>query len=132
MSPPFVRQTFTRFVTSEAGDACARGARPAMQKTEPMTTLHHDEIAQLLVTLPDWHHRGNAIEKRFECGDFDGSMRFVNAVAEAANAQDHHPDISISWNSVTLTLSSHDAGGLTTRDFRLAEAIEAIAPPPKT
>jgi 4a-hydroxytetrahydrobiopterin dehydratase len=91
-----------------------------------MTTLTHDEITKLLESLPDWHHKGNTIEKRFDLKDFDGSMRFVNAVAQTANAQDHHPDITISWNEVTLTLSSHDAGGLTARDFRLADAIEAL------
>ena len=94
-----------------------------------MTTLHHDEITKLLETLPGWHHRGNAIEKHFDCKNFEGSMRFVNAVAEAANAQDHHPDIAVSWNDVGLTLSSHDAGGLTTRDFRLAETIEHLFAP---
>ena len=91
-----------------------------------MTTLTHDEIAKLLEALPDWHHKGNTIEKHFDLKDFDGSMRFVNAVAQTANAQDHHPDITISWNEVTLTLSSHDAGGLTARDFRLADAIETL------
>jgi 4a-hydroxytetrahydrobiopterin dehydratase len=92
-----------------------------------MSVLHRDEIARLLETLPGWHHRGNAIEKHFDRGNFDGSMRFVNAVAEAANAQDHHPDMTISWNEVTMTLSSHDVGGLTARDFRLAEAIDVLA-----
>jgi len=91
-----------------------------------MSVLHHDEIARRLEGLPGWHHRGNAIEKHFDRGNFDGSIRFVNAVAEAANAQDHHPDIAISWNDVTFTLSSHDAGGLTERDFALAEAIEGL------
>ncbi|MBD5653735.1 MAG: 4a-hydroxytetrahydrobiopterin dehydratase [Candidatus Eremiobacteraeota bacterium] len=92
-----------------------------------MSVLHRDEIARLLETLPGWQHRGNAIEKHFDRGNFDGSMRFVNAVAEVANAQDHHPDMTISWNEVTMTLASHDVGGITTRDFRLAEAIDALA-----
>jgi 4a-hydroxytetrahydrobiopterin dehydratase len=91
-----------------------------------MTTLTHAEIATLLESLPGWSHRGNAIEKHFDCKDFTGSMRFVNAVAEAANAQDHHPDITISWNDVAIALSSHDAGGLTDRDFKLAGTIEGL------
>ncbi len=54
-------------------------------------------------------------------------MRFVNAVAAAANAADHHPDIAISWSRVGLTLTSHDTGGLTERDFDLAAAIDRLA-----
>jgi 4a-hydroxytetrahydrobiopterin dehydratase len=92
-----------------------------------MTTLGREEIAQRLESLRGWHHRGNTLEKHFDCKNFDGSMTFVNAVAAAANAQDHHPDITISWNEVTLTLCSHDAGGITDRDFRLAETIDALA-----
>ena len=96
-----------------------------------MSVLSHAEITDLLQTLPGWHHRGNAIEKHFDRGNFDGSMRFVNAVAAAANTQDHHPDITISWNDVTLSLCSHDVGGITTRDFRLAGAIETLAAAPE-
>jgi len=91
-----------------------------------MSLIPREDIPKRLEALPDWHHRGNAIEKRFDRGDFNGSLAFVNAVAATANAQDHHPDITISWNLVTLTLSSHDAGGLTERDFTLAAAIEAL------
>ncbi len=92
-----------------------------------MSLIPREDIPKRLETLPDWHHRGNAIEKRFDRADFNGSLAFVNAVAAVANAQDHHPDITISWNFVTLTLSSHDAGGLTDRDFALAAAIETLA-----
>ena len=92
-----------------------------------MSVLDRAEIERRLAALPGWHHRGNAIEKHFDRGNFDGSMRFVNAVAQAANAQDHHPDILLSWNDVTFTLSSHDAGGLTERDFRLARTIDELA-----
>jgi 4a-hydroxytetrahydrobiopterin dehydratase len=93
-----------------------------------MDVLTHEDISKRLEALAGWHHRGNAIEKHFDCGDFKGSIRFVNAVADAANAQDHHPDIAISWNDVALTLSSHDAGGLTDKDFKLATTVEGIAP----
>jgi 4a-hydroxytetrahydrobiopterin dehydratase len=91
-----------------------------------MTVNSHEQIAARLAELPGWHHLPNCIEKVFDRGDFDGSLRFVNEVARLANEQNHHPDIGISWNRVTLTLSSHDAGGLTDRDFRLARAIEAL------
>jgi 4a-hydroxytetrahydrobiopterin dehydratase len=92
-----------------------------------VTEFGRERIAQRLESLPAWHHRGNTIEKHFDRKNFDGAMKFVNAVAAVANAQDHHPDITISWNEVTLTLSSHDVGGITERDFRLAAAIETLA-----
>jgi 4a-hydroxytetrahydrobiopterin dehydratase len=89
--------------------------------------LPHDDVSKRLATMPGWRHCGNALEKHFDCKDFAGSMRFVNAVADAANAQDHHPDLAISWNDVAVTLSSHDAGGVTDRDFTLAATIDALA-----
>lgn len=89
-------------------------------------TLSHAEIGDRLKARPGWNHRGNALERSFERGDFDGSIAFVNAVAEAANALNHHPDLTISWGTVTVTLCSHDAGGITERDFALAERIDAI------
>jgi 4a-hydroxytetrahydrobiopterin dehydratase len=91
-----------------------------------MSTLHNDDITRRLEALPGWHHRGNALEKHFDRGDFDGSIAFVNAVANIANGQNHHPDITISWSTVTLTLCSHDAGGITERDFALAAAVDAL------
>lgn len=90
-------------------------------------TLSHERIGERLTEVPEWHHRGNAIERSFDCGDFDGSMRFINAVAAAANATNHHPNITLAWNRVTLTLCSHDAGGLTDRDFDLAKTIDTLA-----
>jgi len=92
-----------------------------------MSLLSEAEITSALGALPGWERRGATIVKTFDRSDFDGSLRFVNAVAALANAQNHHPDIAISWNEVTLTLSSHDAGGLTERDIRLAEAIEGLS-----
>jgi 4a-hydroxytetrahydrobiopterin dehydratase len=89
--------------------------------------LSHAEIAERLRERPGWHHRGNAIERTIDCGDFNGSLRFVNEVATEANAMDHHPDIAISWNTVTFTLCTHDAGGLTDRDFALAKRIDELA-----
>ncbi len=92
-----------------------------------MSVVHHDEIVRRLVAMREWHHRGNALEKRFDRGSFDGAIHFVNAVASLANVHDHHPDIAISWNLVTLTLCSHDAGGITERDFTLAKALDELA-----
>jgi 4a-hydroxytetrahydrobiopterin dehydratase len=91
--------------------------------------LTHAEIEEALTALPQWHHRGNSIERVFDRGDFNGSLHFVNTVGVAANRANHHPDITIQWNRVTLTLSSHDAGGLTKQDFDLAKTIDALADP---
>jgi 4a-hydroxytetrahydrobiopterin dehydratase len=89
--------------------------------------LPHDAIARELAALPSWSLDGGEIVRTYDRGNFNGSIAFVNDVAEAANVADHHPDIAISWNRVTLRLSSHDAQGLTARDFALARTIDAIA-----
>jgi len=94
-----------------------------MNKPQP---LPDDAIARGLATLPAWKRAGDAIERTYDRGDFDGSIAFVNAIAAAANAADHHPDLAIAWNRVTVRLSSHDAGGITERDLRLAAQIDAL------
>ena len=88
--------------------------------------LPDDVIARELATLPAWTREGDEIVRTFDRGNFNGSIAFVNAVAGAANAADHHPDLAISWNDVTVRLSSHDAHGLTERDFALARTIDAL------
>jgi 4a-hydroxytetrahydrobiopterin dehydratase len=88
--------------------------------------LSRAQIAEELEKLRGWHHRGNALEKVYDRESFDGSIAFVNAVAKVANARDHHPDLQISWNRVTVTTWSHDAGGLTEKDFGLAAAIDDL------
>ena len=82
------------------------------------------EVKTALSTLPDWKKRGDSIRREFEFEDFAGAMRFVNRVAKLAEKANHHPDIDIRWNKVTLTLSTHDAGGLTQKDFDLAGQIQ--------
>jgi 4a-hydroxytetrahydrobiopterin dehydratase len=78
-------------------------------------------------TPPGWTNDGKALTKTFDRKDFDGSIAFVNAVAKIANEQNHHPDIAISWNRVTIRTWSHDVGAITDRDARLAGAIDAAA-----
>ncbi len=90
-----------------------------------MALLSEDEIRAGLAGLPGWERTGPQIRKVFTFADFKGSMAFVNRVAGLAEAMNHHPDILVSYSRVTLTLSSHDAGGLTDRDFRLARQIDA-------
>ena len=79
------------------------------------------------VKLGNWTLRGNVIARSFWFDDFVGAMRFLNRVARLAEAANHHPDIAVSYNKVRLTLTTHDAGGLTMRDFKLASKINKLA-----
>ena len=90
-----------------------------------MARLEGTEIDVHLKALSGWALKENAIEKTYRFDDFAQSMRFVNRVAALAEAADHHPDILVKYDHVTLTLTSHDSGGLTSRDFRLATQIDA-------
>jgi 4a-hydroxytetrahydrobiopterin dehydratase len=85
------------------------------------------EIEEKLAGLSGWQRTGDAIEKSFECGDFVGSVRFVESLVQPAEAMNHHPDVTISWATVTVTISTHSEGGLTASDFELAEKIDALA-----
>lgn len=92
-----------------------------------MNRLSPREIHSALATVPGWSRRRQALQRTFEFRDFVTAIRFVNAVARAAEKAGHHPDLDIRWNRVTLTLTTHDAGGLTARDFELARRCDAIA-----
>jgi 4a-hydroxytetrahydrobiopterin dehydratase len=85
--------------------------------------LTETEIEERLARAPGWERDGSRIRRTWTFGDFRGAMAFVARVAELAEANDHHPDIDIRYSKVTLVLSTHDAGGLTARDFDLAGAI---------
>jgi len=76
--------------------------------------------------VPDWKKRGAAIARTFVFKDFVAAIRFVNQVAKLAEKAGHHPDIDLRWNMVTLTLSTHDDGGLTDKDFALAKRLDAL------
>ena len=89
-----------------------------------MNPLSEAEITERLKGLPGWTRNGARIQRTFAFDDFVGSMAFVNRVAELAEAANHHPDIDIRYSSVTLVLSTHDAGGLTQRDFDLAAQVQ--------
>lgn len=89
--------------------------------------MSEPDLAKALCGLAGWERVGEQIQRTFTFPDFLASMRFVNQVALAAEAQQHHPDILVRWNRVTLTLSTHDAGGITDRDFRMARHADALA-----
>jgi 4a-hydroxytetrahydrobiopterin dehydratase len=93
-----------------------------------MATLSDDEIEQRLAAVPAWQRDGDAIARDMKFDDFRAAIAFVNEVAEAAEAANHHPDILIhGWNKVRLTLSTHSQGGLTEADFKMAARIDELA-----
>lgn len=92
-----------------------------------MALLSDSEVEERLSGLSGWQRSGEAIEKRFERGDFVGSVEFVASLVEPAEAMNHHPDLAISWDTVTVRITNHSEGGLTAADFELAEKIDGLA-----
>ncbi len=91
-----------------------------------MELLTEDEIAARLGSVPGWERAGSSISAVVTRRDFREAMLFTGAVAYLSEQANHHPDILIQWNTVTLTLSTHSAGGLTAADFDLAGKISAL------
>lgn len=93
-----------------------------------MASLLSDrEIQTKLSQLPDWNLNGKTITCTRTFKDFVAAVDFVNQLVEPAEAAGHHPDLQISYNLVTISLSTHDAGGLTEKDFAMAQKISALA-----
>ena len=92
-----------------------------------MPKLTDAEIVAGLANLPGWARDGEAIVKRYTFPKFADGIRFVDRVAVAADAADHHPDIDIRWTTVTMALSTHSQGGITARDVKMAGEIERLA-----
>lgn len=89
--------------------------------------LSSTEISQKLQAFPNWNLEENAIWRTFQFEDFVKAIAFVNRLVEPAETLGHHPDLSISYNRVTVRLTTHDAGGLTNLDFALAQQIDRLA-----
>lgn len=89
--------------------------------------LDDTAIADALDELPGWERRGDAIVKTFTFPAFLAGIAFVARVAQAAEEANHHPDVDIRYTSITCALSTHDAGGITSRDVELAMAIDRTA-----
>ncbi|HMD59817.1 MAG TPA: 4a-hydroxytetrahydrobiopterin dehydratase [Opitutaceae bacterium] len=89
-----------------------------------MPSLDTKQIQRRLKLLPEWSRRGRAIRRRFSFAGFMGSVEFVNRIARQAERANHHPDIDIRWNRVTLALTTHDKGGLTGKDFAMARKCD--------
>lgn len=91
-----------------------------------MAVLNEIQIREALNGLPEWKYSSGAIRRDYQFKDFLQAMSFVNQVAEKAETANHHPDIDIRYNKVTLTLVSHDSGGVTVRDIRMAKQINEL------
>ena len=91
-----------------------------------MALLSDEEIERRLGALSGWERDGDAIRRQFECGDFKGSVDFVTRVLPVAEEMNHHPDVEISWATVTARVSTHSEGGLTGADFDLASRMDAL------
>jgi 4a-hydroxytetrahydrobiopterin dehydratase len=91
-----------------------------------MALLNAKQIQHRLTSVPAWARRGRTIHRRYEFKGFVNAIDFVDRIARKAEKSDHHPDIDIRWNKVTLALSTHSEGGLTKKDFALAETCDAV------
>lgn len=91
------------------------------------TKLSEAEIAARVEALSGWTRAGDEIRKTFQRESFPAAIAFVTHVGFLAEAAGHHPDIDIRWRSVTLALTTHDVGGLTSKDFDLAAQVDAIS-----
>lgn len=92
-----------------------------------MAKLTATQIKTVLRSVPNWKKKGSVITRTCKFKDFVAAMTFVNAVALLAEKAQHHPDIDIRWNKVTLALTTHDQGGLTDKDFAMAKKIDGAA-----
>jgi 4a-hydroxytetrahydrobiopterin dehydratase len=89
--------------------------------------LSEAQVVLALTSLPEWTRTGDVIARTFAFKDFLAAMEFTNAVASLAEQAQHHPDIDVRWNKVTLALTTHSAGGLTEKDFALARQCDALS-----
>jgi 4a-hydroxytetrahydrobiopterin dehydratase len=95
-------------------------------KGATMAQLSKEDIHHRLEKMTGWSQQGNALQRKYTFKSFLSGIQFVNKVAEAAETAGHHPDIAINYNLVSITLSTHSEGGVTEKDFNLAERIDQI------
>ncbi|NEO86644.1 MAG: 4a-hydroxytetrahydrobiopterin dehydratase [Spirulina sp. SIO3F2] len=102
----------------------------ASSPNQSFTLLSEAQIQSDLAQLPGWIYQDAAIHKVFTFPDFVAAIAFVTQLVEPAETASHHPDLKIAYNRVTVTLTTHDEGGVTVQDIVMAHTIEAIATPP--
>ena len=93
---------------------------------QALVKMNEEQIASCLESHSEWVELNNQIQRTFEFADFEASMKFVNEIAKYAQAVEHHPDMLIRYNKVTLSVSTHDASGITYKDFELATKADAL------
>jgi 4a-hydroxytetrahydrobiopterin dehydratase len=120
---------FWSMVTSISLSRAAADVRVGEVKSFSAGLVKLDETKKISAraAVPQWTLNGEMISRTFEFADFVAAMKFVNAVAELAEQAQHHPDMDVRWNKVTLALTTHDAGGLTEKDFAMARACDEQA-----
>lgn len=91
-----------------------------------LVRLTPEQVGAKLAALPQWSEAGGVIQRTYQLTDFVQAMKFVNQTAELAEKRKHHPDILVRWNKVTLSLSTHDAGGITQKDFDFAVEADKL------
>lgn len=96
-----------------------------------MDKLTQEQVEAKIADLPQWALNGESLQRTFNFDDFVAAIAFVNRVADLAESMQHHPDIMIRYSKVTLTLTTHDANGLTESDFAFAHASDSFVPAPE-
>jgi 4a-hydroxytetrahydrobiopterin dehydratase len=91
-----------------------------------MAALSESEVQSALADLPGWQYQGNAIQRQFQFPAFTDLMVFVNQLAEMAEEANHHPDLDVRYNRLLVSLTSHDSGGVTRRDVKMAAKISEM------
>jgi 4a-hydroxytetrahydrobiopterin dehydratase len=99
------------------------------QALEGHAPMSADEIGRHLAAAPGWALVDGAIEKRYVFADFHHTMAFVNALAWVAHAEDHHPDLAVSYGHCTVRFNTHSVGGISINDFICAAKLDALLPP---
>jgi 4a-hydroxytetrahydrobiopterin dehydratase len=118
-------------VPGAAGGARLGGMNADADNTRPdaddKTRLTEDQIAEGLADLPGWAFSEGSLTYTAVCETPQAAINLVSAIGQAANSQDHHPDLLWSYDEVTLDLRSHDVDGVTRRDLRLARSVSALS-----
>jgi 4a-hydroxytetrahydrobiopterin dehydratase len=100
--------------------------KPSNKNLKVMPALHTKQIKLHLQAIPNWSKRAQTIFRTFKFEGFLKGIEFVNRIAKRAQKLNHHPDIDIRFNQVTLTLTTHDEGGITEKDFTLAKQCDEV------
>ena len=119
-----LKQPLTKALVFSVAVPLIFSSQPLKANAMPLTQT---EIDQKIQAVPQWQQQDQTITRTFKFKNFVEAIAFVNQLVEPAEVAGHHPDIAISYNKVSLSLTTHDAGGLTQMDFDLAQTISELA-----